>query len=162
MGASIILTLSRFLQSSKDVRFSTLFSTPWASSHDIEERFETLMSIMLEFTFDNATFMLLIITIMTRPVSVHAKEVNTVHGRFLTLLKRYQNANPKISISVEDYLKIIEILDEMASIVKNERIKLSNDAMILSEESMGSTENLMDQTEYEMLSTLLLEKLLYE
>ena len=99
----------------KPLDFHQIFATPWASDEDIEQEYLNCIKRIQDLQMDEITYFLSNIVTLTRPNGLSnlldCKAVSSVHGLFITLLKRHLHTQTnddnvhQFSNLVDGYLK---------------------------------------------------------
>lgn len=124
----LIMDDDELLGSSLEIE--TFFTTPWAIHVKYEEEYQSYLSQIQDLKIDQISHLLLCMVAITRPgIGVNyqdSKAVHSVHGCFVTLLKRYLNTTmgPELATSTfNQYSDMLHtILQKMVSIFTQQRI----------------------------------------
>lgn len=112
------------------VQIQHFFTSPWATNIKYEEEYVGYLSQIQELKIDKISHLLLCIMAITRPgigVSYQdSKAVHSVHGCFVTLLKRYLNTTMGQDLATKTFNEYSDMLNttlqRMVYIFTQERI----------------------------------------
>lgn len=127
---------------------SQIFQSPWASNAEDEEKFTKYVEEIVTLDLDENALGLITVVALTEPKGSYEdqKKVNSVHGSFVTLLKRHLNSKEKMAI-FHKLAHILTLLKEMADIIVYKRILFSTNSFIeqpVGEENLTRLLSFMD------------------